>query len=40
MPVYALADLVVESRADLSVEDMALRVVAALQTRPDVLERK
>jgi shikimate kinase len=40
VPIYALADLTVESRADLSVEDMAHRVVSALQSRPDLLERK
>lgn len=40
VPIYGLADLVVESRADLSIDDMATRVVAALQSRPDLLERK
>jgi shikimate kinase len=40
VPIYGLADLMVESRADLSVEDMADRVVTALLARPDVLERK
>ena len=38
--IYALADLSVESRPDYSVDDMAGRVLAALQARPDVLERK
>ncbi len=38
-PVYALADLAVDSAADLSVEDMAHRVTQALATREDVLER-
>ena len=38
VPVYAKADLRVESAPGLSVEDMAGRVVAALKTRPDVLE--
>jgi shikimate kinase len=38
LPYYAEADLVVDSAADLSVEDMALRVREALRTRPDVLE--
>ncbi|MDP4031620.1 MAG: shikimate kinase [Pseudorhodobacter sp.] len=38
-PVYALADLTVDSRPDLSIEDMARRVQDALQTRADVLER-
>lgn len=37
-PLYAQADLVVDSAAERSVEDMAGRVVAALATRPDVLE--
>jgi shikimate kinase len=40
VPIYGLADLVVDSRADFSVEDMADRVVTALLARPDVLERK
>lgn len=39
VPVYGLADLTVESRQEYSVEDMAGRVLAALQTRPDVLEK-
>jgi shikimate kinase len=39
MPFYQEADLVVDSSADLSVEDMAARVVESLLTRPDVLER-
>jgi shikimate kinase len=38
VPLYGLADLVVDSRADYSVEAMADRVVAALRDRPDVLE--
>ena len=37
VPVYALADLAVDSETDLSVEDMARRVGEALLTRPDVL---
>jgi len=37
-PFYALADLVVDARADYSIEDMAEQVRAALLTRPDVLE--
>jgi shikimate kinase len=37
-PVYALADLVVDAAAELSVDGMAHKVIAALQTRPDVLE--
>ena len=39
-PVYALADLVVDSAPGLSIEAMTDRVVQALETRPDVLERK
>ncbi len=39
VPVYALADLTVESRPEFSVEDMAARVALALQSRPDVLEK-
>ena len=38
-PLYQLADLVVDSGADLSVEAMAQRVTEALTKRPDVLER-
>ncbi len=38
-PVYALADLIVDSEGDLSVEAMAKRVRQALLTRPDVLEK-
>lgn len=37
-PFYAKADIVVESAAERSVEDMATRVVEALRERPDVLE--
>jgi shikimate kinase len=40
VPVYSLADIAVDSRADLSIEEMAGRVVEALRARPDVLERK
>jgi shikimate kinase len=40
VPIYALADVVVESRADFSIDEMAGRVLAALGDRPDVLERK
>ena len=39
VPIYALADLAVESRAEFSIEEMAGRVVTALQGRTDVLER-
>lgn len=39
LPFYQMADIVVDSSADLSVEDMAQRVVTALGLRADVLER-
>ena len=39
VPVYALADLAVDSAPEMSVEDMAQRVMQALASRPDVLER-
>lgn len=39
LPFYQMADIAVESEADLSVEDMARRVMMALATRPDVLEK-
>lgn len=38
VPVYAKADLSVKSEPGLSIDDMALRVVDVLRTRPDVLE--
>ena len=38
VPLYSLADIAVDSAADLSIEDMAAKVVAALALRPDVLE--
>lgn len=38
VPFYGLADIVVDSAADLSVDEMAAKVVAALAARPDVLE--
>lgn len=37
-PIYALADLTVDSEPEMSVEDMARRVEQALLTRADVLE--
>lgn len=40
VPVYQMADLVVDSVADLSVDAMAHRVAQALLQRPDVLERE
>ena len=39
-PVYALADVIVDSEAGLPVERMAEKVAQALLARPDVLERK
>lgn len=39
-PLYAQAELTVDSAPGLSVEGMCDRVVAALEARPDVLERK
>jgi shikimate kinase len=39
LPFYQMADLTVESAPDLSVEDMAQRVVETLARRADVLER-
>lgn len=37
VPIYALADLTVDAAPDLSIDDMARRVVEALSTRADVL---
>ncbi|MGR3501292.1 shikimate kinase [Pseudaestuariivita sp.] len=37
-PVYALADLSVKGDAGYAIEDMVDHVLAALETRPDVLE--
>jgi shikimate kinase len=39
VPVYELADVAVESRGDLSIEEMAGNVLAALQARPDLFEK-
>ncbi|MCB6177053.1 shikimate kinase [Rhodobacter sp. Har01] len=38
LPAYALADLAVDASPDYSIEQMAGRVIEALQARPDVLE--
>ena len=38
-PIYALADLMVKAQADYTIEDMAGKVIEALKTRPDVLEK-
>ena len=40
VPVYAQADLVADSDGETAIEDMVDRVLAALVTRPDVLEQK
>lgn len=37
-PIYALADLTVTASSKYAIDEMAERVVQALQTRPDVLE--
>lgn len=37
-PVYALADLAVDADASYSIDEMTEKVVAALLSRPDVLE--
>ncbi|MGB5556893.1 MAG: shikimate kinase [Paracoccaceae bacterium] len=39
-PSYSEAELVVDARPDYSIEDMANRVIEALLSRPDVLERR
>ena len=39
VPVYALADLAVKADAACAIDDMADRVIDALASRPDVLER-
>jgi len=40
VPLYAMADLAVKSRPQYSIEQMTDAVVAALETRPDVLEKE
>ncbi|WP_170389832.1 shikimate kinase [Ruegeria arenilitoris] len=40
VPLYAQADLVVNSDGDTAIEDMVDRVLEKLMTRPDVLEVK
>ncbi|MCA0870125.1 shikimate kinase [Seohaeicola saemankumensis] len=40
VPLYAQADLTVQSDGHAAIEQMVDRVLAALETRPDVLERK
>jgi shikimate kinase len=39
VPSYALAELHVEARPEYAIDDMAAKVIAALLTRPDVLEK-
>ena len=39
-PIYALADLAVDARAEYSIEDMAGRVIEVLLGRPDLLEKR
>lgn len=38
-PIYALADVTVEARADYAIEDMTARVIDALAAQPGVLEK-
>ena len=38
LPAYEMADLAVDASPDFSIEQMAVRVVEALKTRPDVLD--
>ncbi|MFN4130408.1 MAG: shikimate kinase [Paracoccaceae bacterium] len=38
VPFYSQADVTVDASPELSIEDMAERVLQALRTRPDVLE--
>jgi shikimate kinase len=38
-PIYAQADLSIEARPEYAIEDMTSKVVDALMTRPDVLEK-
>ena len=40
LPLYRKADLSVEAKPEYSLETMATKVLAALETRPDVLEHK
>ena len=37
-PVYGMAGIVVESRPDYAIDDMARKVIAALKTMPDILD--
>lgn len=40
VPIYRLSDLSVEAGAGYSIDEMAMRVIKVLKTRPDVLEDK
>ncbi len=40
VPLYERADLMAQTDAQASIEDMVDRVIAVLRTRPDVLEEK
>lgn len=37
IPIYKLADVHVTSEPDISIDDMAQRVIQALKTRPDII---
>ncbi len=39
VPIYEQADLVADSDGETAIEDMVDRVISALVTRPDILER-
>ncbi len=39
VPIYEQSDLVADSDGETAIEDMVDRVIAALVTRPDILER-
>ncbi|MCP5037725.1 MAG: shikimate kinase [Rhodobacteraceae bacterium] len=39
VPVYALADMVVEARPEYSITRMSKEVIRALRSRPDVIEK-
>ena len=37
-PVYGMAGIIVESRPDYAIDDMAKKVIAALKTMPDIMD--
>ncbi len=39
VPIYSLAELTVEARPEYSIDEMSSKVIDALLTRPDVLEK-